>query len=65
MKNFNNNKEFFEEFMDLIFKIKLDSYLEDANFHFSLITGTGDYKSGKIMEVQSPLEKEGEQHRNF
>jgi len=59
MKNFNNNKEFFEEFMDLIFKIKLDSYITDTNFHFSLITGTGDYKNGKIMEVQSPLEKEG------
>jgi hypothetical protein len=59
MKNFNNNKEFFEEFMDLIFKIKLDSYLEGASFHFSLITGTGDYKNGKIMEVQPPLEKEG------
>ena len=59
MKNFNNNKEFFEEFMDLIFKIKLDSYLEGANFHFSLITGTGDYKNGKIMEVHPPLEKEG------
>ncbi len=59
MKNFNNNKEFFEEFMDLIFKIKLDSYLEGTNFHFSLITGTGDYKNGKIMEVHPPLEKEG------
>jgi len=59
MKNFNNNKEFFEEFMDLIFKIKLDSYITDTNFHFSLITGTGDYKNGKIMEVQDPLEKEG------
>jgi hypothetical protein len=59
MKNFNNNKEFFEEFMDLIFKIKLDSYITDTNFHFSLITGTGDYKNGKVMEVQSPLEKEG------
>lgn len=59
MKNFNNNKEFFEEFMDLIFKIKLDSYITDTNFHFSLITGTGDYKNGKVMEVKSPLEKEG------
>ena len=59
MKNFNNNKEFFEEFMDLIFKIKLDSYLTDTNFHFSLVTGTGDYKNGKIMEVHPPLEKEG------
>lgn len=59
MKNFNNNKEFFEEFMDLIFKIKLDSYITDTNFHFSLITGTGDYKNGKVMEVYPPLEKEG------
>lgn len=59
MKNFNNNKEFFEEFLDLIFKIKLDSYLGNTNFHFSLITGTGDYKSGKIIEVHEPLEKEG------
>jgi hypothetical protein len=59
MKNFNNNKEFFEEFLDLIFKIKLDSYITNTNFHFSLITGTGDYKNGKIMEVQPPLEKEG------
>ena len=59
MKNFNNNKEFFEEFMDLIFKIKLDSYITDTNFHFSLVTGTGDYKNGKIMEVHPPLEKEG------
>ena len=59
MKNFNNNKEFFEEFMDLVFKIKLDSYITDTNFHFSLVTGTGDYKNGKIMEVHPPLEKEG------
>ena len=59
VKNFDNNKEFFEDFFDLIFKIKLDSYVKDKSFHFSLITGTGDYKNGKIMEIQSPLEKEG------
>lgn len=58
-EKFNNNKEFFEEFLDLIFKIKLDSYFQDTNFHFSLITGTGDYKNGKVMEVHPPLEKEG------
>lgn len=58
-QKFNNNKEFFEDFLDLIFKIKLDSYLKDTSFHFSLITGTGDYKNGKIMEVHPPLEKEG------
>lgn len=59
IKHFDQNKEFFEEFMDLIFKIKLDSYIQDTSFHFSLITGTGDYQNGKIMEVHPPLEKEG------
>jgi hypothetical protein len=33
--------------------------LEDTSFHFSLITGEGDYKKGKILEVKPPLEKEG------
>lgn len=59
IKNFDNNKEFFKEFLDTIFKINLDTYLNDASFHFSLITGEGDYKNGKIFEVKPPLEKEG------
>jgi hypothetical protein len=59
IKNFDNNKEFFADFLDTIFKINLDTYLSDTAFHFSLITGEGDYKNGKIFEVKPPLEKEG------
>lgn len=59
IENFDNNKEFFKEFLDTIFKINLDTYLSDVSFHFSLITGEGDYKNGKIFEVKPPLEKEG------
>ena len=56
---FDNNREFFEEFLDTIFKINLQTYVQDASFHFSLITGRGDYKDGKILEVSPPSEKEG------
>tara|TARA_Y100000004_G_scaffold137564_1_gene155873 strand:+ start:59 stop:1729 length:1671 start_codon:yes stop_codon:yes gene_type:complete len=59
IKYFDNNEEFFKEFLDTIFKINLDTYLQDAAFHFSLITGEGDYKNGQIFEVKKPLEKEG------
>jgi len=56
---FDNDKEFFEEFLDTIFKINLQTYVQDASFHFSLITGRGDYKDGKVLEVSPPSEKEG------
>lgn len=59
LENFDNNEEFFKKFLDTIFKIDLTSYLKGTNFHFSLITGEGDYKSGKLMQVKAPLEKEG------
>jgi hypothetical protein len=59
LENFDNNEKFFKEFLDTIFKIDLTSYLSGTNFHFSLITGEGDYKSGKLMQVKAPLEKEG------
>ena len=59
VKYFDNNEEFFKEFLDTIFKINLDTYLSDASFHFSLVTGEGDYKNGQIFEVKPPLEKEG------
>lgn len=58
IRQFNGNKDFFADFLDLIFKINLDTYLQDVAFHFSLITGTGDYQESKIMEVHPPLEKE-------
>jgi hypothetical protein len=56
---FDGDQKFFEEFIDTIFKIKLDSYVNDVSFHFSLITGEGDYIKSKIMEVKKPTEKEG------
>ena len=59
IKYFDNNEEFFKEFLDTIFKINLDTYLSDNSFHFSLVTGEGDYKNGQIFEVKPPLEKEG------
>jgi len=59
LENFDNNEKFFKEFLDTIFKIDLTSYLKGTNFHFSLITGEGDYKAGKLMQVKAPLEKEG------
>ena len=59
IKYFDNNEEFFKEFLDTIFKINLDTYLSDAAFHFSLLTGEGDYKNGQIFQVKAPLEKEG------
>jgi hypothetical protein len=59
LEKFDNNEKFFKEFLDTIFKIDLTSYLKGTNFHFSLITGEGDYKSGKLLQVKAPLEKEG------
>ena len=55
---FDNDKKFFEEFFDLIFKINLDTYIQDAVFHFSLMTGVGDYKDNRLI-VEPPVEKEG------
>lgn len=52
-------EDFSKEFMDLIFKINMDQYIKDSNFHFSLVTGVGDYKAGSIVQVEAPLEKEG------
>ena len=49
LKNFDGEREFFEDFLDTIFKFKMATYLKDAVFHFSLITGIGDVKKGKII----------------
>tara|TARA_B100000686_G_scaffold344957_1_gene428571 strand:+ start:45 stop:1301 length:1257 start_codon:yes stop_codon:yes gene_type:complete len=51
------NKKFFEDFFDLIFKINMDAWIKDQNFHFSLMTGVGDYKDK--LDVEEPNEKEG------
>ena len=58
-ERFDKNEKFFKEFLDTIFKIDLTAYLKGTNFHFSLITGEGDYKNGKVLEVRKPSEKEG------
>ena len=55
---FNNDRKFFEEFFDLIFKINMDTWIKDSAFHFSLITGSGDYVKEQLL-VESADEKEG------
>ena len=55
---FNNDKKFFEQFFDLIFKINMDTWIQDSAFHFSLMTGIGDYKKDKLL-VEEANEKEG------
>jgi hypothetical protein len=52
------SKKFFEEFFDLIFKINMDAYIQDVDFHFSLMTGVGDYKNDQLI-VEPADEKEG------
>ena len=49
LSEFDNNREFFEEFLDTVFKFKLQTYLKDAVFHFSLITGVGDWHKGNLV----------------
>ena len=46
---FNNDRKFFEEFFDLIFKINMDTWIKDSAFHFSLITGSGDYVKEQLL----------------
>ena len=55
IKNFDGNRDFFEDFLDTVFKFKMGTYLKDAVFHFTLITGVGDWKNGDI-KVQEMTE---------
>ena len=60
MESFNNNRKFFYDFLDLVFKINLDQWVKDRCFHFSLMTGVGDYSPvTDRLEVQGAEEKEG------
>ena len=60
MESFNNNRKFFYDFLDLVFKINLDQWVMDRCFHFSLMTGVGDYSPvTDRLEVQGAEEKEG------
>tara|TARA_Y100001970_G_scaffold36885_1_gene45512 strand:- start:604 stop:2325 length:1722 start_codon:yes stop_codon:yes gene_type:complete len=55
-----NIEPFFHEFLDLIFKVDMDTYINDGRFHFSLITGTGDFNAKKGMFIsEKALEKYG------
>ena len=60
MESFNNKKQFFFDFLDLVFKINMDQWVKDRCFHFSLMTGVGGYDSSNDkIEVQGAEEKEG------
>jgi len=60
MESFNNNKQFFFDFLDLVFKINMDQWVKDRCFHFSLMTGVGEYNTKTDMiEVGEAEEKEG------
>jgi hypothetical protein len=44
------DKENFKQFLDLTFRINIDSYVGQQHFHFSLITGAGGLdKQGKLV----------------
>ena len=60
MESFNNNKQFFFDFLDLVFKINMDQWVKDRCFHFSLMTGVGEYNTKTdSIEVVEAEEKEG------
>ncbi len=52
LSNFDGDREFFEDFLDTVFKFKMGTYLKDAVFHFTLITGVGDWKGGDIKVTE-------------
>lgn len=61
IKNCDKNPDFFNEFLDLIFKNKLMKLIEKSDehaFHFSLMTATATYSSDKGFVIQEPKEME-------
>ena len=65
MKRCNKNPKFFWEFLDLVFRVDMDAFVNKADFHFSLITGTGnfDIKTEKFISEKA-LEKYGKTTTN-
>ena len=62
MESFNNNKQFFFDFLDLVFKINMDQWVKDRCFHFSLMTGVGKYDNSAgrdVLLIETAEEKEG------
>tara|TARA_Y100001963_G_C6756596_1_gene437209 strand:- start:70 stop:1827 length:1758 start_codon:yes stop_codon:yes gene_type:complete len=47
----------FREFLDIVFRINIDPYVNKKQFHFSLITGAGDLKPDGTLEVKKANEK--------
>ena len=53
MKDDNN----FKELLDLIFRLDIDEYVNQENFHFSLITGIGGLEPNGKIKINKPNEK--------
>ena len=53
MKDDNN----FKELLDLIFRLDIDEYVNQENFHFSLITGIGGLEPNGKIKINEPNEK--------
>ena len=51
------NDENFKELLDLIFRIDIDEYVNQENFHFSLMTGIGGLEPNGKIKVNKPDEK--------
>ena len=51
------NDENFKELLDLIFRIDIDEYVNQENFHFSLITGICGLETNGKIKVNKPDEK--------
>ena len=47
----------FKELLDLIFRIDIDEYVNQENFHFSLITGIGGLEPNGKIKINKPDEK--------
>jgi len=47
----------FKELLDLVFRLDIDEYVNQENFHFSLITGIGGLQSDGKINIKNPDEK--------
>ena len=47
----------FKELLDLVFRLDIDEYVDQENFHFSLITGIGGLEPNGKINIKNPDEK--------
>ena len=47
----------FKELLDLVFRLDIDEYVNQENFHFSLITGIGGLEPNGKIKINEPNEK--------